>query len=310
MTVQMWDKKYRPKKVENYIFQSESEKELIEKWIQERTVPDLLLTGHRGTGKSSLAYLLRDEIGVDEYDWLKINASDDNGINIIRNRVKTFISGMAVGDTHKLVLLDEADAITPEAQESLKSMMEDFSDNARFILTSNKPHRIIPELRSRCKEIAFSGPNKLQMTERFIEILAEEKVKGLNLALVQEYVDAFYPDFRTLLINAQQGIKNNKLVALSDLVSDTTEFMVKIIEFLEKDDWVSSREYLSKNVPDDKWDECYRFLYEYLGQIGKFQDTKKWKLGIITIGDHLYKHASVADAEINFAACLAKLSEI
>lgn len=310
MPKEMWDRKYRPKNVSGYITQNESQKELIEKWVSEKSIPHLLLAGHHGTGKTSLAYMLKNELDIDDFDFLDINASDDNSVDVVRTKIKSFISGMPVASEFKIVFLDEADRLSAGAQDSLKSMIEEYSHSVRFILTCNKPHKISNEIQSRILRLNFTGPDKISMTERFIEILAAEKIKIKSLELVQEYVDACYPDFRQLLVKAQESIKDGRLVALGDNVSDTTEFMIKIIGFLEADDWASSREYLSKNIPDDKWDECYRFLYEYLHDIGKFKDQKKWKAGIIVIGDHLYKHSFVADAEINFAACLARLSEI
>lgn len=307
----MWDEKYRPKTINEYITQNDDLKEMLDKWLAIKIIPHLLLSGHHGTGKTSLAYMLKSELEIDDFDFLKLNGSSDNSIDVMRGRVLNFISGMAVSGDFKIVFIDEADRLSIPALDFLKNAIEDNASNARFILTTNKSYKIPNELKSRFTEIKFDGPNKIAMTERFIQILAAEKVKIKSLELVQEYVDAHYPDFRQLLLAAERNVRDGRLIPWNEMASDSTEFMVKIIEHLETDNWIAAREYLSKNVPDDKWEECYRFLYDYLGNIGKFEkDVKKWKVGIIVIGDHLYKHGFVADAEINFAACLARLSEI
>jgi DNA polymerase III delta prime subunit len=310
----VWDIKYRPKKIEDYIFKDEEQKKTISEWIQKKKFPHLFLNGHRGSGKTSLAYMLANECGVDpdDYDFIKINASDDNSVEVVRTRIKNFISGMPIGSEFKIVLLDEFDYFSKGAQKILCGYMEDedFAQTVRFIITSNRSHLILPEILSRCDRIDFQAPDKLTMTERFIKIMAMEKVKIPSLELVQEYVDACYPDFRNLLITAYGKSVGGTLKAIGDTTSDATEFMVKILEHIENDNWYAARAFLAENVPDDQWEDCYRFLYEYLQDIGKFKDKKKFMQGIIVVGDYLYKHAFVADAEINFAACLAKLSEI
>jgi DNA polymerase III delta prime subunit len=210
----------------------------------------------------------------------------------------------------KIVFLDEADRLTPEAQDALKSLMEEYAANARFIFTSNKPHKIIPELKSRVFEIEYKTLDKDEMMMRFATILKQEKIKVKDLDIIDEYVDQCYPDFRKLLITAQASVRDNTLPPFKQVLSDTTEYMVNVIKFIERDDWNNARTYLASNIPDDKWEECYRFLYDYLHEIGKFTDTRKWKAGIIVVSDHLYRHAFIADPEMNFTACLVRLSEI
>lgn len=279
--------------------------------IEEKNIPHLLLHGHRGTGKTSLAYLIKAELEIDDIDFLKINASDENNVDVVRSKIKNFISSMAMSSEYKLVFLDEADYLSGNAQGILRSMMEEYVDNARFILTCNKPHKIIPELKSRCTEIQYSTLDRDAMTLRFAQILKKEKIKIDDLDIIDEYVSHCYPDFRKLLVVAQGSVKNGKLQPFKDNVTtDTTEHMVMIVDFLEKDNWEQARTYLSENISDDKWEECYQFLYTYLHEIGKFKNITKWKAGVVVIADHLYKNAFVADSEINFAACLIRLSEI
>jgi DNA polymerase III delta prime subunit len=310
----VWDVKYRPKFEKEYVYQNDEHAKLIREWVAHKQFPHLFLNGSKGSGKTSLAYVLANECGVDPdgYDFLFINAADDNSIEVIRTRVKNFISGMAIEAPFKVVVLDEFDWFGKGAQKALCGFMEDpdYAQSVRFIITSNRQHLILPEILSRCDILAFKAPDKLTMTERFIKILATEKIKIPSLEVVQEYVDHYYPDFRSLLIGAYGKTRGGILKSVTGEVTDSTEFMVKIVEHIENDNWYAARAYLAEHVPDDQWEDCYRFLYDYLQDIGKFKDKKKFLQGIIVIADHLYKHTAVADPEINFAACLARLSEI
>jgi replication factor C small subunit len=305
-----WDMKYQPKTIDEYIFHDQKQKDDVSKFLEEKTFPHLLLSGHRGTGKTSLSYLLKNSLGVDDIDFLKINASKENGVDVIRNKVISFVSSIAMSNDFKIVLLDEADRLSPEAQKILKGVMEDFKENARFILTTNHTHKIDADLKSRIYEIRYEFVDKDEMTMRFATILKKENIKITDLDLLDEYVESCYPDFRKLLITAQTAVRGNVLPPFQNNISDTSDYMLSVIEYIENDDWHAARVYLAANVPDNKWEECYRFLYDYLHDIGKFKEQVKWKAGIITIADYLYRHSIVADPEMNFAACLIKLSDI
>jgi len=310
MSKELWDKKYLPTKLEEYIFQNDEQRELIQDFIDKKTFNHLILAGRAGTGKTSLAYLLKSELGVEDIDFLKIDASEETGKSVIVNKVNDFINTMAMSADFKIVLLDEADRLSGAAQDSLKGMMMEHSDNARFILTCNNPRKLIEPLYSRCIRIDYDQLDKDQMTMRFATILKKEKVKT-TLDIIDEYVENCYPDFRHLLLTAQASVRNGGLKPFAETVTDTTEFMVKALEFIEQDDWTHARDYLSEHIIDDKFVECYDFLASYLHGVGKFErDEKKWKAGYCIIADHLYRHAFVADPEINFTACLIRLSEV
>jgi replication factor C small subunit len=310
MTVELWDAKYLPKKQEDYIYQDENQKKTIQEFLDKKYIPNLVLSGHRGTGKTSLVYLLKNSFGIEDTDFLKINGSAQTGKDVITSTVQSFISVLPMSFDYKIVFIDEADRLSPAAQDALKGMRDEYIDNARFIFTSNKPHKLIAELRSRALEIEYKSIDKDEMTLRFATILQKEKVKFDNIEVLDDYVNACYPDFRKLLITAQGAVSEGKLRPFANAISDTTEFMVRASEFIEKDNWEEARTYLAANVPDDNWEDCYRFLYDYLHEIGKFADTKKWKAGIVIVADHLYRHAYVADPELNFTACLIRLSEV
>ena len=307
MTKELWELKYRPSKLTEYVFQDDKHKETIEKYVQEQSIPHLLLNGHRGTGKTSLAMVLKNELHIDDSDFLSVNASDENNVDTIRNKIKGFISTYAMSD-YKIVFLDESDRLSPAAQAILRTMMEEYADNARFILTCNHVNKIIPELRSRCYEIKFKKMDKYDILERLGSVLKQEKIK-CDVEILEKYVDLTYPDLRKAIQLMQSNIKAGVLMDPSELDS-STEINLQIVELMEKDQYASIRDIISVSMGDDDWDQLYRFLYETLDGIGKFADSKKWKKGIIIIADHLYRHAFVADPEINAMTMFLKLSDV
>lgn len=307
MAKELWEIKYRPKRVEDYLFQDEKHRELVNKFINEKNIPHLLLNGHRGTGKTSLAVVLKNELEIDDSDFMVINASDENNVDTMRNKIKGFISTYSMSE-FKLVLLDEADYLSQSAQALLRNMMEEYADNARFILSCNRGNKIIPELKSRCFEILFKRMDKTDMLERLAIILKTEKVK-VNLRTLTTYVDMAYPDMR----KAIQLIQNNSLDGILQEPSEidpSTEVNLKVVELMEANKYSSIREAISGNMSDDDWEQLYTFLYTYLHEIGKFSDEKKWKVGIIILAEHLYKHSLVADPEINAVAMFLRLGDI
>lgn len=307
MAKELWEIKYRPKRVEDYLFQDEKHRELVNKFINEKNIPHLLLNGHRGTGKTSLAVVLKNELEIDDSDFMVINASDENNVDTMRNKIKGFISTYSMSE-FKLVLLDEADYLSQSAQALLRNMMEEYADNARFILSCNRGNKIIPELKSRCFEILFKRMDKTDMLERLAIILKTEKVK-VSLRTLTTYVDMAYPDMR----KAIQLIQNNSLDGILQEPSEidpSTEVNLKVVELMEANKYSSIREAISGNMSDDDWEQLYTFLYTYLHEIGKFSDEKKWKAGIIILAEHLYKHSLVADPEINAVAMFLRLGDI
>ena len=307
-----WAIAYRPTKVKDFLFQDEGTRAFIMQCIKEKNIPHLILAGHRGTGKSSLVSVLKHEIGIDDMDYLYINASFDNSIDVIRTKVNSFVNTFAMS-AFKLVYLDEADRLTAAAQDALKSMTEDYAENARFIFTCNKPQKIIPELKSRCQDITFKTLDKEEVFTKAVDILEAEGVnleqKGLG-KLIKKYRDATYPDFRKLLNVLQRNTIDGVLLDNDVEDSGATEFNVVMLEMMESNQWGKIRPYMSENTPDDAWEDVYRFLYEYIGELPAFSDALKQDEAIITIADHLYKNNFVADYEINFAACIIKLSRI
>jgi len=306
MKIHLWEIKYRPKILGDYIFQNAKQQGIIEKFIEEQNIPHLLLNGHRGTGKTSLAYMLKSLLNIDESDFLVINGSDENGINVIRNKIKGFISTFSHGD-FKVVFIDEADRLTPDAQQVMRHMMEEYADNARFILTCNYGRKIIPELKSRCFELLFKSIDKNSMLERLAVILKAEKIKA-SLDNLNKIVDMAYPDMRKAVQLLQNNSKNGILNEPNE-IDPSMETYLEIVSLMEKNQYKKIRECIS-GLNNDEYEELYKFLYTFLEEIGKFSDETKWKRGIIIIADYLDRHIRQADPEITAFAMFLKLGEI
>jgi replication factor C small subunit len=311
MAKQIWAIKYRPSKIADYIFQNEKQRDIINNFIHEKSIPNLLLTGHHGGGKTTLALILKNELEIDDSDFLHINASDENSVDTIRNKITSFVNTMAMGP-FKLVLLDECDYISLNGQAALRSLMEDpcISDNARFILTANFPKKIMGPLHSRCQEFVFSKLDRDQVLERAAIILDSEGIEVDSVETLDAYIDASYPDFRKLIVMLEQNSLNGKLLAEPVSTDSAMDYKLELLDMLDAGNWQGMRSIVCNNVDDSEWTEVYKFLYEYVHELKKFADVNKWKQAIIIIADHLYKQTACADSEINFAACAIRLTEI
>jgi len=190
----LWTEKYRPKTVDGYVFKDQRQREQIEGWITTKNIPHLLLSGAAGTGKTTLAKILIEAIGVNPYDIKEINASRENKIENFRDDIYNFCMTMPVGEL-RVILLDEADYITPASQAILRNLMETFADHVRFILTCNYPNKIIPAIHSRCQGFHIDKTDMTEFTARCATVLIEEGVE-FDLDVLDSYVRISYPDLR------------------------------------------------------------------------------------------------------------------
>lgn len=275
--------------------------------IKNKSIPHLLLSGVAGSGKTTLAQILITSVEVDPSDVLTINASDDRGIDTFRDTIKMFAMTMAMGP-FKIIHLEEANRLTPQAQDALKSYMEEVSDHVRFILTCNHVAQIIPPIRSRCQEFFFKASDYNDIAEYLITILASEDV-AFDLDTLDKYLAFGYPDIRKI-VNLLQQNSVGKVLQPPALSGTTGDYKFKLVDLIEADQWTAARKLVCDTVTSDEWDSVYRFLYENLERSAKFKDSDKWEEAIITIAEHLYKHTISADPEINAAACFIKLSQL
>lgn len=305
----LWMEKHRPTTFDDYIFHDESHKKQILNYISSGQIPHLLLTGVQGTGKTTLSKIIVDALDIDkDMDVLTINASDENNVDTIRDKIKIFAQGYAMSP-YKIVRLEEMDYLTPSAQAVLRNIMEEYSDNCRFIGTCNYDHKIIPALKSRMQEYKFKAPDLGAVTEYIAKILLTENVE-FSLDILDKYISIGYPDIRKIINLIQPNVIDNKLVDPHINVAGNNDYRFQLLDLLETNDFTTVRSLVCKNALPDDFEDLYRFFYMNLNKCPKFSDTKKYEAGIVLIASYLFKNTSVADQEINFAALCIELGRL
>jgi len=304
----LWTEKYRPRTLKEYIFHDERQQLSIENMVANGTIPHLLLSGVQGSGKTTLAQIIINELGVDPMDVLTLNASDENSVDVMRDKIRNFVSTFAMGD-FKIVHLEEADYVSLAGQAVLRKLMEDeYADSARFILTCNYESKIMPAIRSRCQQFRFKAPDRTDVTEYIAGILLSEHIK-FDLELLDKYIVVGYPDVRKIVNLIQQNSSSGSLLSLSQ-ETETGDYKFALLDLIERDAWEDARALVCESVANEEWEDLYRFLYENLDKAPKYSIRDKWEAGIVVIADHLYKHSIVADPEINASAMFIRLSQI
>lgn len=299
----LWVEKYRPIKLDDYVG-NETLKTKVSGYIKSGDIPHLLFYGKAGTGKTTLAKLITKSI---ECDVMTINASDENGVETLRVKIKNFASGVGF-KPYKIIILDEADYLTPNGQAILRNMMETFSKHCRFILTCNFIEKIIPPIQSRCQSFQIVPPTKKDVAVQIANILSKESVKFEPSDLVP-IIDGYYPDIRKIINTCQlassDGILNVQTADITD-----TDFQLKIIEILKDKDEVRNkfmkiRQLIADNRITD-FTDTYSYLYD------KVDDYAKGNVAnvIIALADATAKDAIVVDKEIQFCAGIIQILNV
>ena len=303
---QLWVEQYRPNTVDGYVFRDENQKKQILTWIKDKSIPHLMLSGSPGIGKTTLAKLLLHEIGVEEFDVLEINASRTNSVDDVRDKITNFVQMMPFGP-FKAVLLDEADYLSPNAQAALRGVMEEYSDTARFILTCNLPNKIMPALHSRCQQMHFASIDQTEFTARVATILVTENVE-FDLDTLDTYVKVTYPDLRKCINFVQQNTQEGKLLGANKSDAGQADWKIQMVELFKRGDIKAARKLVCGSARPEEMEDIYRWMYDNLDLFGKDDDSKDSAVLIIKQG--IVDHNFVADAEINLAAVLIKLSRL
>ena len=299
----LWTEKYRPQTVEDCIL-PERLKAVFQEYVNQKQIPNLLLAGGAGVGKTTIAKAMCNEIGC---DFMVINGSDESGIDTFRTKIKNYASSMSLTGGRKVIIIDEADYLNPNStQPALRNAIEEFAINCSFIFTCNYKSKIIDPLHSRCAVVEFGMKNdeKQKMAAAFFkrttQILDTEKVE-YDEKVIAEVVKKHFPDFRRVINELQRYSKLGKIdIGILSQIGDIS--ISQIVKHLKEKDFASVRKWAATNDIDST--TFFRKLYDSLYDIVKPQSIPQ---AVLILADYQYKQAFVADQEINIVACLTEI---
>jgi replication factor C small subunit len=301
----LWVEKYRPKDLSGYVFRDDHQRKQIETWIKDQSIPHLIFSGSAGIGKTTLAKILVHQLGIEDYDVLEINASRTNSVDDVRDKITNFVQMIPFGP-FKVVLLDEADYLSPNAQAALRGVMEEYHATSRFILTCNYPNRIIPAIHSRCQGFHIERTDQTEFTARVATILVEENVE-FDLETLDSYVKVTYPDLRKCINMVQQNVNEDKLNAPNKGDAGEADWKFDMVSLFQAGKINEARKMLCGKLRAEEMEEVYRWLYDNLSIFG--EETKQ-DSAILIIKQGLVDHTICVDSEVNLAATLVKLARL
>jgi replication factor C small subunit len=300
----LWVEKYRPHTIDECIL-PEDTKAIFKGFLEQGEIPNLLLSGSAGVGKTTVAKALCDELGVDSY---VINGSDEGRfLDTVRNQAKTFASTVSLTSSsrHKVIIVDEADNTTADVQLLLRAAIEEFQGNCRFIFTCNYKNKIIAPLHSRCSVVDFNGKQKKHLAEAFfdrVKVILEMEMVKYEEKVVAEVVMKYFPDFRRTLNELQRYSSCGKID--TGILSSGNEFSIeKLVGYLRKKEFTNMKKWVTQNMdsePQDIMRKVYDNLYNYF-------DSKSIPEAVLIISEYQYKSSFVVDQEINMVAFMTEL---
>jgi len=300
---ELWVEKYRPKTIDGYVFRDEHQKKQVQQWIKEGTIPHLLFSGNAGIGKTTLAKILFNELEINDLDILEINASRTNSVDDVRDKIINFVQMIPFGE-FKVVLLDEADYLSPNAQAALRGVMEEYHTTSRFILTCNYPNRIIPALHSRCQGFHIERIDQTEFTARVAKICIDEGVTP-DLDTLDTFVKATYPDLRKCINMVQMNSVDGALQKPQEGDTGEADYKLEMVELFKAGKINQARKLVCSQVRPDEVEDIFKWLYDNVTLFEEKEDD-----AILIIKQGLVDHTLVADPEINLAATMIRLARL
>lgn len=292
--------------MEDYVWIDQNQKKMIEGWVKERYLPQLLLSGGAGTGKTTLAKILINELKVEPADVLIINASRDNNVDTVRNKITNFGQTMPFGD-FKIILLDEADYLSPNAQAALRGVMEQYANVVRFIITCNYPQKIIPALHSRCQSFNFRNLDEDDFLAYVLKILVSEQISA-DEETIRSFIKAKYPDLRKTINTIQQYSTTGTLILPAVEEDDGKDYRLEMVALFRQGKIKEARNLICSQIGLDEYDDMFRFMYRNLDFWGNSDDQKD--SAIVVIRQGIINHSMCSDPEINLSATFVELERI
>jgi len=296
----LWVEKHKPKSLDQVIFKNDQERSLFEKFVADKSIPNLLLVGTQGTGKTTTSSVLIKELGVDPMDVLRINCSDEK-IDAMRDKVKTFAYTMSVGP-FKIVQLEELDYAGPDAQALLRVLIQDVSEFCRFIATANYVNKIIPAIQSRFQKIVFSLPSKDDILLRAAEILEVEKIP-FDVDDLDKVVSTTYPDIRSTITSLEIYSSSGQFKINNGSGQNIADWKLSLLDLLEGGAFKEAAKLVNASATREELQDIFTFVYQNITRLPVPHDE-----AIILVANYAYKHAFIADGGLNMTAMFIELS--